>query len=126
MRRQLVVLIALLAVLLAGCDGRIFLRLDVPILIEPHPSSKYQHEVEGYVSFDYRTEHIVMTSRPRSGSYYEPLKNASVTVLETGRTVRTDQSGYFYLRAVPYGKINLKVEHAWIHPDAAYFTYTSR
>lgn len=126
MRKPRILLLVLLAVVLAGCDARVFLQLDVPVIIEPHPSPKYYHEVEGYISYDYRNHHITITTKPNYRRYYEPLENARVVVLETGKTVYTDRNGYFYARGVPYGVLNLKVLHNWIGPhDGVYFRYTS-
>ncbi len=126
MRKTKILLLVLVAVILTGCDGSVFLRLDMPVIIEPHPSPKYYHEVEGYVSYDYRNHHITITPKPNYRRHYEPLENAKVVVLETGKTVYTDHKGYFYARGVPYGVLNLKVKHNWIGPyDGVYFRYTS-
>lgn len=115
--------LVLLAMMFAGCDGRIFLNLDVPIVIEPSPP-RYRAEVDGYLSYDYRNHHIVLTTGPNYDRYYEPLRNAKVTVVETGSTVYTDREGYFFVRGVPNGKINLKIQHNWVGPYNGVFFST--
>lgn len=110
MRKGLLVTLVLIAIFLVGCDGRLLLNVDVPIVVEPAPP-RYRAEVDGYLSYDYRNHNVRLTSRPNDARYYEPLTNALVTVTETGQTVRTDRDGYFYLRGVPYGSITIRVQH---------------
>lgn len=127
MRKLLLVPLLLMALVLTGCDGYVFLRLDMPVVIEPQPSPQYRHYVEGYVSYDYRTNHITITRRPNRDKYYLPLKEAQVMVLETGKRIVTDHQGYFYISGVPRGTVNLKVTHNWIGPrTGVYFRYTSK
>ena len=122
MRRGLLLALVLLTLVLTGCDGRLFVNLDVPIVIEPQPP-KYRAEVYGYLSYDYRDHHIRLTTRPNYDRYYEPLRDAKVTVVGTGQAVHTDRDGYFFMRGVPNGRISLKVEHRWVGPhNGVYFS----
>lgn len=125
MRKGLLVAVLLAAALLAGCDGRLLLRMDIPIVIDPAP--RYQGETWGYLSYDPYTEHIRLDSKPHRGGRYRPLTNASVSVVGMGITARTDKDGYFYIYGVPYGRLELKVQHSWIGPrSGVYFTTQGR
>lgn len=106
----LVGLILVAAVLLTGCDGRVLVRLDVPIVIEPAPP-KYRAEIDGYISYDDWIEHVAYTKGRKNDRYYEPLVNAKVTVEETGKYAYTDRYGYFHIDGVPNGRITLSVSH---------------
>ncbi|WP_461362595.1 peptidase associated/transthyretin-like domain-containing protein [Candidatus Darwinibacter acetoxidans] len=125
MRKGLLVGLVLAAALLAGCDGRLLVRMDIPIVIEPEP--RYDGEAWGYLSYDPYTEHIRLDSKPYRGARYRPLNNAAVTVVGLGRTVVTDRDGYFYIYGVPYGRLELLVKHSWIRPrSGVYFTTYGR
>ncbi|NMB02740.1 MAG: carboxypeptidase regulatory-like domain-containing protein [Firmicutes bacterium] len=126
MRKGLLIALVLVSIAMAGCDGRLFVNLDIPIVVEPAPP-KYKAEVDGYLSYDNRTHHIRLTTRPNYDRYYQPLRNARVTVVGTGQTVETDRDGYFFMRGVPYGQIEIKVQHSWIGPyHGVYFTTRGR
>lgn len=119
------VALVLAAALLAGCDARVLLRMDVPIVLEPAP--RYEAETWGYLSYDPKTEHIRLDSKPYRGGRYRPLADATVTVVGLGRTVRTDRDGYFFIHGVPYGRLELKVQHNWIGSrSGVYFTAQGR
>lgn len=125
MRKVSLLALVLIAIFLVGCDGRVLVNLDVPIVVEPAPP-RYRAEVDGYLSYDYRNHNVRLTKRPNYDRYYEPLRNAQVVVTETGQTVQTDRDGYFYVRGVPYGTITLKVQHSWVGPyNGMYFTTRS-
>lgn len=126
MKKQgLLVALVLAAALLAGCDARILFRADIPIVVEPAP--RYDAETWGYLSYDPHTEHIRLDSKPYRSGRYRPLSNAVVTVTGTGISVRTDRDGYFYIHGVPYGRLELKVQHSWIGPrSGVYFTAHGR
>lgn len=125
MRKGLLVGLVLAAALLAGCDGRLLVRMDIPIVIGPEP--RYDGEAWGYLSYDPYTEHIRLDSKPYRGARYRPLNNAAVTVVGLGRTVVTDRDGYFYIYGVPYGRLELLVKHSWIRPrSGVYFTTYGR
>lgn len=125
MRKGLVLTLILVAVLLSGCDGRVLVNLDLPIVIEPAPP-RYRAEVDGYLSYDYRNHNVRLTTGPNYARYYEPLTNAKVTVMRTGQTVYTDGDGYFYMRGVPYGKIDIRVQHNWVgRYEGVYFSTRS-
>lgn len=125
MRKGLLVGLVLAAALLAGCDGRLLVRMDIPIVIEPEP--RYDGEAWGYLSYDPYTEHIRLDSKPYRGARYRPLNNATVTVVGLGTTVVTDRDGYFYIYGVPYGRLELLVKHSWIGPrSGVYFTTYGR
>lgn len=125
-KKSLLAVLILLTIVLAGCDGRLFVNLDIPIVVEPAPP-KYRAEVDGYLSFDNRSHHIRLTSRPNYDRYYQPLNNAKVTLTETGQTVYTDRDGYFHIRGVPHGRTELRVQHNWVGPyRGVYFTTWSR
>ncbi len=119
-------ILVLMATFLVGCQGRVFLNLDVPIVVEPAPP-RYQYEVWGYLSYDYRDHHIRYTIGPNDNRRYEPLRNATVTLAGTNRTVQTDRYGYFFMRGVPQGRVSLLVQHNWIGPrSGVYITTSSR
>lgn len=126
MRKSLLLALVVLTVFLVGCDGRLLVNLDVPIVVEPS-GPVYRAEVDGYLSYDNRTHHIRLTNRPNYDRYYQPLRNAKVTVLETGQTVHTDRDGYFLVRGVPAGRLELRVQHNWVGPyHGVYFTTWGR
>lgn len=112
-----------IAALLVGCQGRVFLNLDVPIVIEPAP--QYRSEVWGYLSYDYHDDHIRYTVGRNYDRYYEPLRDAKVTVVGTGMSVYTDRDGYFFIRGVPHGRITLLVQHRWVGPSNGVYISTS-
>ena len=125
MRKGLLVGLVLAAALLAGCDGRLLVRMDIPIVIEPEP--RYDGEAWGYLSYVPYTVQIRLDSKPYRGARYRPLNNAAVTVVGLGRTVVTDRDGYFYIYGVPYGRLELLVKHSWIGPrSGVYFTTYGR
>ena len=80
MRKGLLVAVLLAAALLAGCDGRLLLRMDIPIVIDPAP--RYQGETWGYLSYEPYTEHIRLDSKPHRCGRYLPLTNATVSMVE--------------------------------------------
>lgn len=110
MRKSLLVGLLVAVVLLSGCDGRVLVRLDVPIVIEPAPP-KYRASIDGYLSYDDWVEHVAYSKERKHDRYYDPLVNAKVTVEETGRSTYTDRTGYFYLSEVPNGRITISVTH---------------
>jgi hypothetical protein len=116
-------IVVLMAAFLVGCQGRVFLNLDVPIVIEPAPV--YRSEVWGYLSYDHRDHHIRYTIRPNTSRHYEPLRNAEVTVVATGQSVLTDRDGYFFMRGVPHGRLSLLVRHNWVGPRSGVYISTS-
>ncbi len=118
MRRFLLVGLVLSALLFAGCDSDVFLRVDIPIVVKPAP--RYRAEVSGYVSYDYWTRHVKLTDGYNYGRYYEPLSEAKITVRETGQVTYTDRNGYFHLRGVPYGWVTLVVEHRRIREKVSF------
>ena len=125
MRKGLLVALVLTAALLAGCDGRLLVNLDIPIVVEPAP--RYQGEVWGYLSYDSYTEHIRLNTTPDYSGRYRPLTNAIVSVVGLGKSVRTDRDGYFYIYGVPYGRVELKVQHSWVGPrSGVYFNAQGR
>ena len=113
----------MITVLFTGCQGWLRINLDVPVLLEPDPP--YRAEVDGYVSYDSWVRHVQLTNAYSRQRFYEPLVDAKVTVLETGKVTYTDRNGYFFLRGVPYGKLTLMVEHRRLW-EKAYFTVRSR
>ena len=122
----LLVGLVLAVALLAGCDTRVLPDLEIPIVVEPTPPP-YPAGTWGYLSYDPYTEHIRLDSKPYHGGRYRPLNNAVVTVVGLGKSVRTDHDGYFYIHGVPYGRIELKVQHSWIGPrTGVYFTANGR
>lgn len=122
---RFIVLMAM-ATLLVGCQGRVLFNVDVPIVIEPAPP-RYQAEAWGYLSYDPRDHHIRYTVGRNESRYYEPLRDAKVTVVGTGMSVYTDRDGYFYMRGVPHGRLTLLVEHRWVGPhNGVYITTSSR
>lgn len=126
MRKGFLIGLILLSVLLVGCDSRVSVSLDVPIVVEPG-APRFRAEVDGYLSYDYRNHTIRLTSRKNSNRYYEPLSNAKVTVEEVGKTVITDRDGYFYMRGVPYGNVTIRVQHNWVGPyQGVYINTRSR
>jgi len=116
--------VILMAALLVGCQGRVFLNLDVPIVVEPAPP-RYRAEVWGYLSYDHRDHHIRLTVAPNNHRHYEPLRNAKVTVVGTGMSVYTDRDGYFFMRGVPHGSLSLLVQHNWVGPRNGIYLSTS-
>jgi acyl-coenzyme A synthetase/AMP-(fatty) acid ligase len=120
---RLIVLLVI-AASLVGCQGRVFLNLDVPIIIEPAPP-QYRSEVWGYLSYDHRNHHIRYTVGRNNDRHYEPLRDAKVTVVGTGLSVYTDRDGYFFLRGVPHGRITLLVQHRWVGPSSGVYISTS-
>lgn len=121
MRKSFLVGLVLVAVLLSGCDGRVLVRLDVPIVIEPAPP-KYRAEVDGYLSYDDWVEHVAFNKGRKNSRYYEPLVNARVTVEETGKYTYTDRQGYFHIPGVPNGRITLRVSHSQLRRDVYFET----
>jgi hypothetical protein len=112
-----------LAVFLAGCQGRVFLNLDVPIVVEP--ASRYRAEVWGYLSYDPYDEYIRYTVARNPNRHYRPLSDAKVTIVGTGMTVYTDRDGYFFLRGVPQGRLTLHVQHRWVGLRSGVYINTS-
>lgn len=124
MRKGLLIALVLAAVLLAGCDGRLLVNLDIPIVVEPAPP-RYQGEAWGYLVVDPVTKYIqLLDRRPVFTSRRQPLENAEVTVVGTGLTVRTDRDGYFFVRGVPFGKIEIRVKHHSYGPRSGVYLTT--
>ena len=110
------VLLLVVAGLLVGCQGRVFLNLDVPIVVEP-ARPPYRGETWGYLSYNPRDHHIVYTIGRNNDRRYEPLRDAKVTIIGTGMSVYTDRDGYFYLAGVPHGRLTLLVQHRRVGPS---------
>lgn len=123
MRKGWLVGLVLVAALLAGCDGRVLVRLDVPIVVEPAPP-RYRAEVDGYISYDDWIEHVAFTASPNQNRYYEPLVNAKVRVEQTGKVTYTDRYGYFHIGGLPNGKVTLVVQHPRLRGKVYFDTYT--
>lgn len=118
--------LTMIVVFLAGCQGRVFLNLDLPIVIEPAPP-QYRAEVWGYLSYDNRSHHIRYTIGRNNDRDYQPLRDAKVTIVGTGLSVYTDRDGYFFLHGVPHGRLTLLVQHRWVGPsNGVYITTSSR
>lgn len=120
---QLVALI-MTVVFLAGCQGRVLLNLDLPIIIETAPP-QYRAEVWGYLSYDQQTHHIRYTIGKNYDRDYQPLRDAKVSIVGTGLTVYTDRDGYFFLSGVPHGRLTLLVQHRWVGPSTGVYLTTS-
>ena len=95
-------IVVLMAAFLVGCQGRVFLNLDVPIVIEPAPV--------------YRSKCGVIFPMIIGSSY--PLYNTDPTRADTtspcampgdsGRnrqSVLTDRDGYFFMRSAPWSSL---------------------
>ncbi len=113
----------MIAVFLSGCQGRVLLNLNVPVVVEPSP--RYRAEVWGYLSYDPYDDYIRYTVVPNHDPNFRPLRNADVTIVGTGKTVRTGRDGYFFISGVPQGKITLRVQHRWIGPRSGVYINTS-
>ena len=118
------VLLLAVAVFLVGCEGRVFLNLDVPIIVEPS-RPRYRAETWGYLSYNPRDHHIVYTIGRNNDRRYEPLRDAKVTVIGTGMSINTDRDGYFYLSGVPHGRLTLLVQHRRVGPGNGVYVYTA-
>ncbi|MCK9525081.1 MAG: carboxypeptidase-like regulatory domain-containing protein [Limnochordia bacterium] len=124
MRKEMrFILLIVVAGLLVGCQGRVFLNLDVPIVIEP-ARPPYRAETWGYLSYNKRDHHIIYTLGRNTDRSYRPLADAKVTVVGTGLSIHTDSDGYFYLRGVPHGSLSLLVQHKRVGPGSGVYIYT--
>lgn len=138
----MIIMLLFISIFITGCDSDLFIRINTPpIIIEPTPTVVvkpspsvivtpsrpiYRYQADGYFSYDYRNHHIKYTRNRNYGRYYEPLSNAKITILETGKEVRTDKNGYFHVRGVPRGRLTIKLVHNWVGKwDGEYFTVYS-
>lgn len=125
MRKGWLVGLVLVAALLAGCDGRVLVRLDVPIVVEPAPP-RYRAEVDGYISYDDWIDHVALTGSRKNDRYYEPLVNARVTVEETGKSTYTDRHGYFHMGGLPSGRVTISVSHPRLRGKVYFYKVWTR